>query len=57
MSEDLLTPVCETDVLHITQVALETASHVIVDVGKRDEYQPTGSSEGVFQKPMVTVTA
>lgn len=44
-------------VLNIAQMTLETASHMIVEATRRDEYQPTASSEQAFQDLTVTARA
>ncbi|MGH7771689.1 MAG: cytidylate kinase family protein [Candidatus Binatia bacterium] len=42
-------------VLNIAQMTLETASHLIVEAVRREDYQPTAASEQAFQD--LTITA
>ena len=44
-------------VLNIGQMSLETASHIIVEVAGRPEYQPTEDSEQAFQDLTITARA
>lgn len=37
-------------VLNIAQMSFDTATHLIVEAARRDDYQPTAASEGTFQK-------
>ncbi len=41
-------------VLNIANMSLETASHLIAEVAKREEYRPTAESERVFRDLTVT---
>ncbi|MFQ5902199.1 MAG: cytidylate kinase family protein [Candidatus Binatia bacterium] len=42
-------------VLNIAQMTLETASHLVVEAARREDYQPTAASEQAFRE--LTITA
>lgn len=42
-------------VLNIAQMTLETASHLVIEAARREDYQPTAASEQAFQD--LTITA